>query len=61
MKKIVKYTVEEFMKKFTGRTHISAGIHYDDGSMESVFNCSFPYIKYLLTSGKTVSYIACCN
>lgn len=58
MKQIKKYTLEQF-SKYVGRTHMSVGIHYVDGSMESVMNVSYSYIMYVIkSSNKEVSYIA---
>lgn len=59
MKQLKKLNFEDFQKKYKGRTHISCGIHFTDGTMLSVQNMSFPYVEYAVKSGnKELSYIA---
>lgn len=62
MKKINKYTVEQFEKKFLGQRHISCGINYVDGEHDTMMGarCS-QILSYIRQNGKEVSYIACCK
>lgn len=59
MKQLKKLSFEDFEKKYKGKTHISCGIHFVDGTMLSVQNMSFSYVEYAVKSeDKKLSYIA---
>lgn len=59
MKQLKKLNLEDFIKKYKGRTHITCGVHFTDGDMVSVQNMSFPYVEYVIkSSGKELKYVA---
>lgn len=62
MKKIYKYSVEQFEQKFSGKRGLSCGINYTDGGRDTMMGASCSQIlSYIRTNGKEVSYIACCK
>ena len=59
MKQLKKLNFKDFEKKYKGRTHISCGIHFTDGTMLSVQNMSYPYVEYVVKdANKELNYIA---
>ena len=59
MKQLKKLSFEDFKKHYKGRTHITCGIHFTDGTMLSVQNMSYPYVEYVIKCDKKeLKYIA---
>lgn len=54
-----KYTLDEFLSKYTGKRGICCGINYEDGDRDTMINASCSQIVSLINQkGKSVNYIA---
>jgi DNA modification methylase len=51
-----KYTLEQFIKKYANKRHISCGINYIDGNRDTIINASFSQIMSYI-SEKKVAFI----
>lgn len=54
-----KYTLEQFVAKYSGKRHISCGINYIDGNHDTMMNASFSQIISYIGE-KKVAFIATC-
>lgn len=54
-----KYTLEQFIKKYTGKRGICCGINYEDGDHDTMMNASCSQIvSWINQKGKKVTYVA---
>lgn len=59
MKTLKKLSLEEFKNKYQNRRHISCGIHFTDGTMQTINNMPALYVEYVVNnSEKELKYIA---